>query len=607
MVALLLLIVYSRAVWLTDLNLTIDEVRSAMRSAGDLNQLVTWQPDDWPPLHNVLLGLWRNLVGDHPVILRLSSIFFFLPSIPIAYQLGQRLTKNEQVGWSLAITYAAMGFTVYLSTHLRPYALSLTLFPLVIWLTDVYFGSERKSKIRKTLEAMLLAIGINALFYTTYTALFPFAFIGLYTLLIYGRKIWQWWLPVALSFILVLPELIRKITTDTLSGQQFQIFDTTPNISLLRVAEIIYGEFFGLNATIWYILVAVALVGLVWKQRHRANFLIWLGIGFVIGVLFVYFFLTPVATSNAGRYVWWNLFMVALFIGVGLGSLPRRVWLTANLIMVVLMFQAVNWETYPQKLEGHEDNFIWLNENIQHGDVVFIDPNFCWEECFHFDKMVYYADALLDHPMRVIDNPEGYERVWYFHEAAKTDPSAENQIIEGRINSIFIGPAEFVIQLFEAPPDPAGILFDNGLRFHGIQWLDTDNHPLPDTNLLRENDTVKVQLWWSTENTQDDAYSVSLQMLDDTGELLAQSDETPQAIHLNPIQTAPLPEDMTGWEVGQLYIEERELALSALPKGKFLAPVQLIVYQWWDGERVASEQTNDNGELSLGTMPVLGW
>ena len=71
-----------------------------------------------------------------------------------------------------------------------------------------------------------------------------------------------------------------------------------------------------------------------------------------------------------------------------------------------------------------------------------------------------------------VTNSEGYRRVWYVTAEGKRDPTTDAAVRKGRVERDFVGPADFFC-LYEAPPDPVGILFDNGMRFHGVDFLDS--------------------------------------------------------------------------------------------------------------------------------------
>jgi 4-amino-4-deoxy-L-arabinose transferase-like glycosyltransferase len=114
LIIVLLLVFASRVQFLTDTPLSIDEARSGLRMMGTPAEIIAWQPPDWPPLHNLMLGAWSSIAGEFPFSLRVFSAFFSLISVCIAYRMAYQLTKDHQVAWGTLIFYAGLGMSIYL-------------------------------------------------------------------------------------------------------------------------------------------------------------------------------------------------------------------------------------------------------------------------------------------------------------------------------------------------------------------------------------------------------------------------------------------------------------------------------------------------------------
>lgn len=605
MTLLLLVAMVSRTRLLNGMSFDIDETRTAMRAMGTIAETVAWQPLDWPPLYNVLINLWQRAVSPHPVLLRMSSILFFMPGIPLAYHAAHRLLNSERAAWGAAFVYAALGYSVFLSLYLRAYTLALTLFPLLLIFTHDYF--ERIQQQRwQWLRGIALGVVIALLFYTTYTALLAFAVVGLYTLLRYRLAIWHWWLPVLVSFGLVLPNLLAK--ADFL---QSRVSDAEPTLNFVLPApefvSIIFFESLGQGAWFWLVLGVVALGLLLW--HHRDALSLWLVLGVLAAPVLLYVMLyLQLYFIVSMRYVWWGLLLLALLLGAGLARLPRIVWGATMALTLVLMFAPTTLdERYPTKTDVIEQNLSWLGDNIRNGDVVTFDPNpaFCWRDCYYYDRWVYYGDVLMDGLLPVVDEPTDEQRVWYIHIDGLETESLQSALWEGRMRSVFYGPPGLLMELYEGPPDPQGILFGETLRFHGLQWLDDNGQPVDGNPALIEQTEERVRLWWSVDEPPSQPLSVSLQLIDSKG-LVLQDDQTPVATSLNPAIPLDLPPDMTTWEPGKFYVETRTLPIPSF-EDKFMAEVALVVYQWWDNTRLSAPESLDDGRLSLGDILVIGW
>jgi hypothetical protein len=150
------------------------------------------------------------------------------------------------------------------------------------------------------------------------------------------------------------------------------------------------------------------------------------------------------------------------------------------------------------------------------------------------------------------------------------------------------------------------VLFENGLRFHGFQVLDGDNVILPPYD-IREFSQFKLRLWWSIDRPPDAEYSISAALIADRNDrLLAQEDGPPHLIHFSPYSYDPLPTSMLQWTPGELYVAERTIVLPAIGTW-YDSTLYLVVYQWWDGTRIAAPGTNEDTMLPLADVLVMGW
>ena len=290
---------------------------------------------------------------------------------------------------------------------------------------------------------------------------------------------------------------------------------------------------------------------------------------------------------------------VALVVGWGLSYLPRMGQLLATGGLVLVMLAPVPYDNYQAQGAPLGVSFEWLAAHAQWGDVVYIDPNwddaYCsFEGCINAEVWAYLIDVYFPQGLEIVDDPTGYRRVWYLKADGWQDPQAEQLVVEGRIPGRFVGPWNALFRLYEAPPDPTGIPFANGLRFHGMDVLDETPHPL----VRREGDALRVRLWWSVDRPLEADYSVSVQLLRD-GNLVAQADGAPEPVDGASPQTS-------AWESGRFYVEERVLTLPEFAAADAYE-LCLAVYQWWDGVRIPAPGTNDATLLPLRTLYIKSW
>jgi hypothetical protein len=233
------------------------------------------------------------------------------------------------------------------------------------------------------------------------------------------------------------------------------------------------------------------------------------------------------------------------------------------------------------------------------GDVIVVDPR--WKDpychCIQPEIFDYFAQIYMPQGITVVTQPEGYRRVWYVKWDSQEDRAFQERVTKGRIAGPFVGPPEALFRLYEAPPDLAGVLFENGMRFHGVEVLDQATG----LALARADDTVKVRLWWSVDRPLTADYSVALHVYDGD-KLVLQSDSSPQVV---------TPEGAGGntssWQVGQYYIEEREITIPKHTLSTGAYPLNLIVYDWRDGKRFSAPGETADHMLPISSVYVKAW
>jgi hypothetical protein len=140
----------------------------------------------------------------------------------------------------------------------------------------------------------------------------------------------------------------------------------------------------------------------------------------------------------------------------------------------------------------------------------------------------------------------------------------------------------YLVQLMEAPPLKVPIIFGNEVPFWGI-----------DVETVTRS-AVDVHLWWRAEKSPTNSYSIGLHLLDQSGNLIAQSDGA-----INEYGKTQV--DLTTMQPGQIYIDYRTLNLpSIVAPGSY--DLDLIVYNWQTGQRLTLPDGSDH--LSLNTITV---
>jgi hypothetical protein len=610
-------VISSRILIVGNVRMDHDEVRSISRTFGTPAQIIDWQPVDWPPLYSLLLGAYRMAVGFHPLVMRFSSVLLFAVSLAGTYPLGMRLSRKRQAAQAGMAAYAAVGLVLFQSVHVRGYVLGFALYPIAFWLSLRFFETEKPL----WRWAVPLALILAALFYTTYSVAPGYVLLLLFTLIAYpARRFWRWGMPAVVAIPAAAPqmwELAIRIFPTLGGGEgtgtadtQFALGPGNTNLfALLR-------DYAGGALPLWVVLFLLTIVILIYFERPFKRTTTALLACAVVGPILAAA-ISPFFGLARARYSWWAVFPFVLLVGRALGYLPRRVWMGALPVLLVVPFLSLPTDDFRYGNSFHtpfEDTFTWLQARMEPGDVIFLDPSCTTDKCgrpeeWDYYQMVYFPDRRL-HIVSTIDETVGVRRVWYLHVDGWNDETLQSRIAAGRLQSQFFGPWYFLWQLYEAPPDSVGVLYDNGMRFHGFDIIDPRLHNgyVEGPVVRREGKQVILRLWWSVDKPLANDYSIStLIAAAPDAPPLAQFDGPPQTISLFLYDSAP-PRETSQWQPGQFYVEERVLQLpkevdSALrnhPLG-----IYLTLYQWWDGATINAPGVNETGRLKLREMFVL--
>jgi hypothetical protein len=230
------------------------------------------------------------------------------------------------------------------------------------------------------------------------------------------------------------------------------------------------------------------------------------------------------------------------------------------------------------------------------GDVLIIDPKCACGKEMGWDLFVpqFFPTGYLP----IVSQPGDAPRVWYLSTTGwLRDEALFAAIQKGRRPSIFVGPWNFLLRLYEGPPSWTGAAFGGLIRFNGVEIQKA-------SKILAENETVQVRLWWSAQQPMTSDYSMSLALLDSAGRLVTQAD--------GPALVDGTSSPTSQWQPGAYYEDVRAIHI---PTGTTPGTYTLVlaVYQWWDGVRLDPEPNPlwaltgaDHTYLQLATVQVPG-
>lgn len=588
---LLLLIGASRIFRLDTLGMNPDEIWSVWQTLGTPSQILQWTPYDWPPGYYLTLGLWRFMVGQNPIVLRYLSVLAFLLGSSLVFRIVKRLN-----GFNAAIiamlAYAALGYGILLSTEVRGYSLLLGLLPLALWLTLRYFDNP------SILRALLLALSLSLMFYISLTSIGAFLILGIFTLVGYRNKIWLWIPPGLVALILVAPEIISK------SRIAIERIAATRTLTLPPIFEALRNLYWGyagneLMFLIWIILFLISTYLILYHFRLNKKMIMWLL--WAVGAPFLMYISHPVLAFFSLRYAWWIMLGIVVWVASGLAYLPRKGIAIVTVLLSVMMFVPIPLKDYTplNTLSALETNLIWMKDHLTAGDVFIADPNM---RCGASEEWDYFIRTYFPMGLTFVQEPGDFRRIWYVSADGNQDIQLHRSIIEGRIPGRFFGPPECLFRLYEGPPDRKGILFENGMRFHGAQLMEGER-PWSAPIVRHEGEALRLRLWWSVDYKPNLDYSIGLYAMraKSDNDLFAESNSPPQIVYPTDIS-----QQTSYWKPGQFYIEERVLTLP-YPTPKIDYRIALAVYYWQDLTRVAASGANNNKLLTLLYFDVMAY
>jgi hypothetical protein len=191
--------------------------------------------------------------------------------------------------------------------------------------------------------------------------------------------------------------------------------------------------------------------------------------------------------------------------------------------------------------------------------------------------------------------------VWFATFDGQPTSTLFDQITAQRVPDRYVGPADCFIRLYEGPPYADGVLFANGMRFHGADVIDEDGQLWSAPVVKHEGQTINLRLWWSADKQVDLDYSVGTYILGSS--LIAQVDSAPQLVF-----PPNAPRETSRWKTNQLYVEERTLKLpDQLSVGEYRYNLDLAVYDSQANFRAAAPGEDADHLLSIQQIIIKAW
>ncbi|MGB7341888.1 MAG: glycosyltransferase family 39 protein [Phototrophicaceae bacterium] len=557
---------------LTFRNMSLSFTNSIVRLAQRNNQAPLWWIQIWT---------WQRLVGLSEFAGRINSILWGLLTLSLIYQIGYSWFGQRRYGWfAMAILSVNAYFFIY-ALEIRMYTLGM----FVVTLSMRFFFAWLQN--RSWQLAIMYGLSASLLLYTHYY----FAFIILSQVIYFIVFHLFDWRMVKQGFIVAGTALFVWLPGIVILYMQLQFIDfsdagglkipTKPTnlISFLELAQLS-------SNGLWQLYTLIIVVGIILLWRKKAFWLIWIWLIISPSLVFI---LNLYLTVYNVRYTSFMIPAIGLIIGIILASLPTRRqhvinWLALIIVCGISLYQLPNY--IPVRIPFRHI-FTDVTDNHQDNDGVFIIP--LVSDLYLEDQYErYLPETLLNNRIFNLSDAQSYRRIWFltnqlFSEESETD----FETLEATHRVFYVADQSdcsreycYVAQLMVAPPMDNLVLFGDRLEFLGA-----DVNPIIDNQL-------PILLWWSIEETISEDYSISLQLLDSNGSLVTQSDH-----QIRPLYDIDEEIPTSQMQTDGNYIDWRLLDLpSDLPSGDYY--LQLIVYQWWDGVRLITDDNLDSFAIS---------
>ncbi len=547
-----------------------DEIWSLWHVQGTFSEALSRVPYDWPPLFSIVAWVWMQIAGPSLEASRVLMIQFALLTLVFMYraalvfyaQIAPDAKGRRDAAWVALAATASMAYLIFASVEVRAYGVVLMFGSLALWLTLRWLKQPANGW-----RTVLLALTLALMFYSTFTTVLYIGFLCFVVVVIRPRLIPRLIVVGVLAMIIALPAVIQFMGNAT---SRLNVMAQPPDPFLQEMFEV-FRSFGGTSAYVAIMGVALIIVAIC-VLRRRLNWRYGLILLAWVSVPAAVYVLKDNREFLNVRYMWWVVIGIVMLIGAATVYFPRIAQWGVILLLLGLTYAPVDWlsfrvgstEAAPMRMV-----LSWFAEHIRPGDVIIKDPNCACGVPIAWDYFVpqFFPQGRLPWATE----PGNHSRVWYLATTGwKQDEKLKADIMKGRKESIFVGPWNFLLRLYEGPPLWQGVSFGDQIGLNGFEVLDN-------RETFRENDSIQVKLWWSALKKPSMDYSISLAVLDKDGNLLTQIDGAAQA--------DGTPQQMSAWEPGQYYEDYRTIKL---PIGTPSQDYKLVVtvYDWQTGQRL---------------------
>jgi len=382
--------------------------------------------------------------------------------------------------------------------------------------------------------------------------------------------LWLVWIPVVIHQVMT----IRSLTAQLNRGSFTLGAPTEPTaLALPKLLQI------STNGLAWVVML-VLLFGIIKLWRKRVY---WMAILWAVLVPALLLITNLFAAIYTQRYISYISVGVAIAIGAALAQFPSRIRAYA-----LVGFVGLNLWMLPSQLPIRPPYDVLLrqvSDAAKSGDVLLLNRA---GGPLNWQIEHYLSTDLQQNMYTDFEEALSKRRIWYttsdwvnpevralFDQIQRTHPL---QRVIGDCNIHWC----YLMQLLEAPPLEQPIDFEDNIKFWGIDIDDVTPQE------------IRSRLWWRSEQTPTNEYSIGLYLLSSNGTLVAQTDGPINNFGASRVLTTQLEPDT-------IYIDYRWMALPPLQPGQY--QLALAVYRWTDNMRLKLSNGTDLLMLDKITLP----
>jgi len=599
---LFLLLVWGLWLWRLDASdLTFDEAATyfiASRTPFDIVAYLRQAVREHPPLYYLLINSWMTLTGTREFSLRLFSVSVGLIVVVLTGWVA-RLTYCHSLrdsGLLAAATLALMPGVAYYVREARMYSLVLLwlLISAGLFLRDWFAHGERPSWRS---VASLLVVNLLAAATHYYSLLFIIVQPAVLLLLRRWRSLTAWLIShgiillAGLAWLMSAPGL--QMTTAVMFDDLALVIQPLDQIQYL-VGKLLFSPVVGFNVTLLYIVLIVAVVGIV--------FCLWwcraLGVYLLCALLLPLGLAYMLPQAPAPRYVLGLLPNLAIVLGIACQSafyvIERRgpasaVSAGAAACVFLVLVSGGLYDALQLERSRYGRTIQLVKANSRPGDaVLFYGPWQSIQYYYYYDPGYFPPIVSLpaQAPPRLKPSEaepvlesllNTYDRVWVLPASVSdVDP---DHFVEGWLNAhahrvwktedfqLYLGQLSA-----DAPVEDQDAVFGQCLSLERVSY-EAENVPA--------GESVRLALYWRPQCRVDD-FKLTLTLADGQGHIWTEA-------HSLPLEWWTLPSE---WPTGVVAVDrEGVLVPQGAPPGEYV--VRLAVADAETGETLSTQNGKD--------------